>query len=313
MKKETFIVDKFHLPLEKPTNATYISYSQYSNYQKCPRSWKLKYIDKIKESVPSIHAIFGTSMHNVIQNWLQVMFMETVKKSEELNFDSMLLQEIKNNYAKDVEKYQRHFSTKEELTEFYLDGLETLKYLRKKRKVYFDRQHQELIGTEIAILIQPDLSRPNVYLNGFLDIVFKDKKGSKFYILDLKTSTRGWKDWDKKDQTKTDQLLLYKIYFSRQYNIPIDQIDVQFIILKRKIDEDSMYPQRRVQTFNPSQGSISYNKTLKSFEAFINQCFLPDGSYNTEREYLAISKEGWNCKFCEFKDREDLCPKSNRL
>lgn len=311
--KASFIIDKFKLSPEKPENSIYVSYSQYAAYQKCPLSWKLKYIDKIKKSEPSIHAIFGTSMHNVIQYWLQVLFTETVKKSNDLDFESMLITEMKQNYASEVERFESHFSTKEELTEFYLDGISILNYLRKKRTIYFDKKHQELVGTEIPLSISPIPEIPNVLLIGFLDIVFKDKNGPKFYILDLKTSTRGWKDWDKKDQTKIDQLLLYKIYFSKQFNIPIENIDVEFIILKRKIDEDSLYPQRRIQIFKPSQGSISYNKTLRNFEQFINSCFLPDGTYNDARHYLPISNNGWNCKFCDFKDREDLCPKKDRV
>lgn len=312
--KVTNIQDKFNQKLEKPENCKFISYSQYSTFQKCEHQWKLKYIDKIKTQEPSIHMIFGTSMHTVIQSWLHVLFNKTVKESEAMDFDKMLLDELKKNYGGDVKKHGKQFSTKEQLTEFYLDGLETLKYLRKKRTKYFDRRNQELVGTEIEIQICPIPEKPNVILTGFLDLVIKDKKGSKFYIGDFKTSTKGWNQWDKKDQTKIDQLLIYKVYFSRQYNIPIDEIEVEFIILKRKIDLDSAYPQRRVQTFKPSQGKPSYNSTLKSFESFINSCFLPNGEYNTLFPFQAkTGKNGFNCRFCEYNLREDLCPRNKRI
>jgi hypothetical protein len=311
--KATYILEKFDQKREKPENCKFISYSQYSTFQKCQHLWKLKYIDKIKEQEPSIHMTFGTSMHNIVQHWLQVLFTKTVKESEAIDFDKLLMEELKKNYAEDVKKHGKHFSTKEQLSEFYLDGLETLKYLRKKRTKYFDRRNQELVGTEVPILIAPIPEKPNVVLMGFLDIVLKDKKGSKFYIPDLKTSTKGWNQWDKKDQTKIDQLLIYKIYFAQQYNIPIEEIEVEYMILKRKIDLDSMYPQKRVQTFNPSQGKVSLNKTLKSFESFINSCFLPDGSYNTLFPYQAIAgKNEFNCRFCEFKNDEKRCDPRDR-
>lgn len=311
--KATYILEKFDQKLEKPENCKFVSFSQYSTFQKCPKSWELKYIHKIKEQEPSIHMTFGTSMHNIIQHWLQIMFLKTVKESEALDFDQLLLDELKKNYAEDVKKHGKHFSTKEQLTEFFLDGLETLKWLRKRRTRYFDRRNQELVGTEVPILIAPSPDKPNVILTGFLDLVLKDKKGPKFYIGDFKTSTKGWNQWDKKDQTKIDQLLIYKIYFSQQYKIPIDDIEVEFMILKRKIDLDSLYPQKRVQTFNPSQGKVSYNRTLKSFESFINSCFLPDGSYNTFFPYQAIAgKNDFNCRFCEFKNRDELCDPRNR-
>lgn len=313
--KPTFVHEKFtQKPIDKPENAIYISYTQFSTFQKCALRWKLKYIDKIKDDKPSIHTVFGNAMHNVIQHYYQTLFNETVKKADSLEFDKLLLHEIKEQYKQEIEKFGSHFSTKEQLIEFYLDGLQTLNYLKKKRKSYVDKKNWVLVGTELPILIPGIESKPNVLLMGFLDVVFKEKKGNKFFIHDLKTSTKGWSKWDKDDQTKIDQLLLYKIYFSKQYNIPIDDVEVEFIILKRKIDEDSMWPQRRIQTFKPTQGSVSYKRTLKTFETFINTCFTETGNYNSEFQYEAKSgKNGFNCRFCEFNEREDLCPKQNRL
>lgn len=314
-KKETFVQAKFQKQdFQKPDNCKFISYSQYSTYRKCPQQWKLKYVDKIKEPEPSIHAVFGTSMHNVVQSWLQVMFNDTVKASEAMDFDVLLLQELKKNYAADAEKYGKNFSTKEELAEFYIDGVSTLKWLRKKRKAYFSTKTQELVGVELPLLVAPLDSHPSVVLNGFIDVVIKDKKTPKFYIPDLKTSNRGWGDWDKKNEVKVDQLILYKIYFAKQYGVSTDVIDVEYMILKRKIDEDSLYPQRRVQLFKPAQGSITMRKTVKNFEEFITSCFLPNGDFNPMMKFEARSgKNNFNCRFCEFREREDLCPKQNRI
>lgn len=315
MNKESFVIKEFDLKLTKPENAKFISYSQYSTFKKCPKQWELKYIHKLKDSVPSIHMTFGTSMHNVVQYWLQILFSGRggVKASNELNFEKLLLDELKLNYASDVEKYGKHFSNKEELTEFFLDGLETLEFLRKRRTRYFDLKNQILVGTELPLMIKPNPDKENLYFNAYLDIVLKHKTEPKFYIPDLKTSTKGWNQWDKKDEVKIGQLLLYKKFLSEQYGIPIDDIEVEFMILKRKIDSDSMYPQKRVQIFSPSQGKISMSKALKSFQEFIDYCFLPNGEYNELAKYVAISgRNGFNCRYCEFNNKEDLCPKSKR-
>ena len=50
-----------------------ISYSQISLYNECPLHWKLRYVDKLYISESSIHLIFGTAMHEVLQTWLEVM------------------------------------------------------------------------------------------------------------------------------------------------------------------------------------------------------------------------------------------------
>lgn len=314
MNKESFVSEKFNLDLKRPEGCKTVSYSQYSTWAKCPMQWKIKYIDKVKEYTPSIHTIFGTAMHNVIQQWLQVLFNETVKKSNEMDFNLMLMNEMKSEYSNEIKKFGKSFLTKEELSEFYLDGIEILNYLRKKRKLYFDRTNHELVATEMPLIVCPDPTKPNLIFEAYLDIVLKEKNGTKFFIPDLKTSTRGWNKWDKEDEIKINQLKLYKNFLSKQYNIPIDQIEVEYVILKRKIDLDSMYPQRRVQVFKPSQGSISMNKAMKSFEQFLNECFLETGDYNLANSFKTnTGKNNSNCRFCEFKNREDLCPKLNRI
>jgi hypothetical protein len=57
-----------------------------------------------------------------------------------------------------------------------------------------------------------------------------------FKIIDIKTSTKGWNKWNKKDESKQFQLILYKNFFSKQFGIPKENIDINFIILKRKIN-----------------------------------------------------------------------------
>jgi hypothetical protein len=91
--------------------------------------------------------------------------------------------------------------------------------------------------------------------------------------IDFKTSTRGWNEDAKKDEGKQFQLIFYKNFFSKQYNVPEDNIDVEFIILKRKIWEESEYPQSRVQEFAPPSGKIKMKKALTAINNFIEQCF----------------------------------------
>jgi hypothetical protein len=40
---------------------------------------------------------------------------------------------------------------------------------------------------------------------------------NRFKIIDIKTSTKGWDDKTKKDETKQMQLILYKKFFSQQF------------------------------------------------------------------------------------------------
>ena len=65
----------------------YVSYSQYSMYYKCPRSWKLAYIDNLRKKESNIHLVFGTSMHEVIQDWLTVLYEESGAKADQINLE----------------------------------------------------------------------------------------------------------------------------------------------------------------------------------------------------------------------------------
>lgn len=310
MIKTSYVNPKFDLKLEKPKNANLVSFSQFSQFSKCPLSWKLSNVDKLHKKESSINTIFGDSMHSVIQQWIQVMYTQTIKASNEMDLRFMLLSEMKANYALAVESMGTNFATKEELTEFYMDGAETLMWLKRRRTHYFDPRNEILIGTEVPLTVQVD----GVWFVAYLDLVRQIKVSKKILIDDFKTSEKGWNDWAKSDDIKTSQLILYKQFYSQQYRVPIDDIEVEYIILKRKINEDAMFPEKRIQRFKPTQGKITRSRVSKNFDDFIKSCFLPDGSFNLVHQYVANSgNNGRNCKFCEYINRSDLCPPGDRI
>ena len=116
----------------------------------------------------------------------------------------------------------------------------------------------------------------------------------------------GWNKWAKADKNKSNQLLLYKQFYSKQFNFPIDKIDVEFFIVKRKLYENLDFPQRRIQTFVPASGTPSINKVNTALKEFIEECFTDDGKHNEQHIYKKIVSTK-NCKYCEFKDKPELC------
>jgi hypothetical protein len=108
-------------------------------------------------------------------------------------------------------------------------------------------------------------------------------------------------------------LVLYKKFFSEQYGWPIDKIQVRYFIVKRKLWEEAMFAQKRVQEFVPAHGSRTMRNISTSFEEFISKSFNEDGSYNTEGEFPAIAgKNSKNCKYCPFK-KSELCNRKERI
>ena len=278
-----------------------ISYSQLSMFSECPQRWKLNYIDKVTESEPSIHLLFGTAMHEVIQTWLEVMYHDSVKNANKLNLEQRLHDKMMELFKQGKEEYGKNPCTLEEMREFFQDGVDILDFLKKRRADYFSKRGYKLIGCEVPIDV--DLKK-NVNIVGYLDLVILDEFHNTIKIYDIKTSTRGWNKWMKKDENKTQQLLLYKQFYSKQYNHPIDKIDVEYFIVKRKLYEKAKFPQKRVQKFIPASGTVSMNKVAKKLTKFINEAFNEDGTHTKNELPPTPSKKA--CKWCEFK-KTDYC------
>ena len=51
-----------------------VSFSQYAMWSGCPQQYKLSYIDELAQSGGSIHTIFGTAMHETLQEYLDKCF-----------------------------------------------------------------------------------------------------------------------------------------------------------------------------------------------------------------------------------------------
>lgn len=285
-----------------------ISYSQYTSYANCPRKWKLDYIDGLNTYQQTIHTVFGTSIHRTLQNYLDTVYNKSVKEADCIDLNAYLKDCLVEEYGNAVKKNNNvHFSTAQELGEFYEDGVAIVQYFRKNRRGYFSTKNTKLVGIEIALNLP---LTDHISFKGFLDIVMHHEPTDTYHILDFKTSTQGWNKHQKADKTKTAQLVLYKDFYAKQLGIDPEQIQVEYIILRRKINENLEFKPKRIQTFSPASGKPTRNKINKALMEFVHHAFTPDGDYNREAHYPAISSSG--CKYCPYNNEEALCPKKNR-
>ena len=267
-------------------------------YNDCPLRWKLNYVDRLKISESNIHLIFGTSMHEVLQHYLRVMYGATAKKADEIDLNTMLRDKLIEQFKLAEKKDGKAPCTKEQLMEFFDDGANIIDFFKKKRGEYFSKRDWELIGCEIPIEV--DLKN-NIKIIGYLDVVMKHVPTNLIKIIDIKTSTMGWNKWMKKDENKTQQLLLYKQFYSKQYNHPIENIEVEYFIVKRKLYENLDFPQKRVQKFSPASGTVSMNKVNTKLIKFIGEAFTEDGE---KKDDMVATPSKKACKWCEFKNTE---------
>jgi len=239
---------------QSPKTNKHISYSQLSSFATCEKQWYLTYVRKLAPYQPSIHAVFGTAMHETIQSWLDVLYNDKVKTANEMDLDALLYENMIKAYkGQKAQNGHEHFTNQEEMNMFYLDGKHILNFLKKKRGAYFTTKGVYLAGIET--LLYQEL-RPGVLFKGLVDLVFYDERVDEWSIMDIKTSTSGWNKFAKNDDKRKSQILLYKEFFSRQFNIPIEKINVEYFILKRKVPKDAEFAsmQKRVQEFKPADG-----------------------------------------------------------
>jgi|TARA_B100001778_G_scaffold292079_1_gene262486 hypothetical protein len=270
-----------------------ISYSQISMFKQCPRKWKLHYKDKISQRDTSIYLVFGIAIHEVIQEYLTVYYEVSKVKANEIDLEEKFQQVFIEAYQKQYKQNNNsHFSDAVQMREFFEDGIEILKFFKKKVSGYFSKRGTYLVGIELPVINVPNRMFNNILFKGMLDIVLYNETLDEFTIIDIKTSTRGWHDKMKKNEDKQFQLILYKQYFSELYNIPLDKIDVKFFIVKRKLYENSDWAQTRIQEFSPPSGKIKLGRANRYVNDFMSQVFDSQGNIK-EQNYPCT------CKYCE--------------
>jgi hypothetical protein len=283
-----------------------VSFSQYSMWSSCPHQYKLNYIDKLGESSSNVHTIFGSAMHETIQHYLSVMYGVSKKQADEINLDKLLLERMRENYKGEVEKMSEGTPcTQEQLEEFYGDGRRILQWLNKHMHKFYSKSGYELVGIEIPLNAT---IKTGVHFIGFIDIVLRDLAENSIIIIDLKTSTMGWNQYQKADKMKNSQILLYKKYYSELFNIPLQKIKVEYQILRRKLPEDSAFPVPHVSKHVPAHGAPSVTKVYDEFMAFINAVFDDEGKFRDIEFPKVPGAAKKNCKFCEFGNR-GICDK----
>ena len=272
-----------------------ISYSQFAKWDKCPYTWKLDYVDKQTTFYGNIYTLFGTALHETIQAYLVCYYERTIKEADNLPLKDILQYRMEENYKISKEQHGDDFEVKlEEMKEFFQDGNNIIDEFLKRKNSYFPKKNTEMLGIEVGL----NYNLPNnLNFVGYMDVVLHNKVTGRVKIIDIKTATMGWNKYMKADKNKTNQLLLYKQFFSKEREIPIDKIDIEYLILKRKLYENIAYPQKRIQVFSPASGKPSINRVITRLQEFMEECYDEDGNI-IDNDYQKCEKHK-KCRLCK--------------
>mgnify|MGYP001365876337 FL=1 len=281
---------------QRPSKYKHISYSSLSTYNKCPKLWELMYLRNEVPFTQNIYTCFGTAMHETIQEWLTVMYHDKVKAANDMNKHQLLYSNMIKAYRQGkAQNGHEHFSNQDELTKFWIDGKHILDFLEKKRGGYFSTRSMMLAGVE-TLLYQE--IKPGVAFKGLVDLVFYHPNTDRWTIMDIKTSTSGWRDAQKKNPNLTAQVILYREFFAKQFNIDKDKIEVEFFIVKRRIPAEAEFAsmQKRVQEFRPNAGPRKTKQVITSMNKFIDEVIDKNGEY-IDKDYKCTNPFG-KCEHC---------------
>ena len=283
-----------------------VSYSQYSIWRNCQYQWYLNYTQGNYIFNPTIHTVFGTAIHETLQTYIDRIFSVSNADADREDWLAFFKNAFTQEYQNQLKNNKnQHFSSPDEMREFFEDGIEIIKAFIKDKVKWFGVKGWKLIGIETPI-IYPLEGKTNLYMKGFIDLIMYNEESDEYFVYDFKTSTRGWGDKEKKDETKSQQIILYKKFFSDLYKVDLDKIEVEFIILKRKVFKSKDFVIPRISGFKPSAGKIKMKKTLDLFNVFLTECFTNDGNYIYDKEYPM--NVGTSCKWCAFSTN-GMCDK----
>jgi RecB family exonuclease len=274
-----------------------ISYSQLSMFTECPKKWSLQYREGHKQFTSTIHTVFGSALHEVLQHYLDVMYEKSGAEADRINTYDMFEEKLREEYTTQYKKNKnQHFSNPQELRQFFDEGIEIIRDFSKNKSKYFSKRGWWLVGCEVPIQVIPNLLKPNVVYNGFLDVVMYHEPTDTFKIIDIKTSRQGWNNKVKKDELKQFQLILYKKFFSELFGVDPKKIEIEYFIVKRQLYEHEDFVIKRIQTFSPPSGKIKQKRAGDVLQTFIIEAFTKEGYKEVEHQ----PKENNNCKWCPF-------------
>lgn len=281
-----------------PTGKEHVSFSEMFDWIECSWKHKLKHIEKLSDSGPSIHTEYGQVIHDAMEEYIMQPMddRKPLEPSKYVNQFVELLKPIKEAQSKkvvDSNQDEEEVAALTKLLEEESEFIEAIPKILEQAPKWLDKQFP---GWE-PVFAEYQINEPynGARFKGFIDAVIKVPTETpgvyRYKIIDYKTTGSGWYPSQKKDFNKQLQLILYKYFFCKIQNIDYDDVECSFVLLKRTPDKEGVLCEEIVVPSN----SKHIDKAMGLLTNFVNQI----------RQKLATkNKSPYNCRFCAFKHTE---------
>ncbi|MCK9596141.1 PD-(D/E)XK nuclease family protein [Candidatus Pacearchaeota archaeon] len=240
----------------------HISFSAINQWNKCPYSYKIVYVDKVKEFNHSEFTAFGSSMHYVIEN--------------------LLLNEKFDKHNEFKKKFEQEIMCLKKCDEKLINTLREQSVLLLEEAVPAIKNRFgdfEVISTEKRI--EYSLNEQMNFL-GYIDLIIKI--GDEYKIIDWKTTSWGWDARKKSDKLTGYQLAFYKYFLLEELKIDPKKVETYFILLKRTAKKD------RIEFVKITSGQKKINNALE---------LMNKALFSLQNNFYVKNK--LNCDKCDFK------------
>jgi hypothetical protein len=253
------------------TKLRHLSFSAIKDASECPYRFKLGNIDKIRLRKQSIDTIFGTLLHNCIQDYLfQNIDIEVVKKK---------FIRIWKRFCK---LYVKHLNW-QKISQFLFAGVNIIKHVPAAFEGY------TAIAVEEKLEIPIGEKHEHVNFKGYVDLVLKNKD-DKLLIADLKTAKSAYMFGKYLDAMKRNQLRYYRHFYAKKHNLKAEDIDTCFIVLEK--DPASKAP---IQFLNEKVTTRTTNNSLKIIDNLIES--VKKEEFPKNKESCWNEKGGFGCNY----------------
>ena len=210
----------------------HISYSEWRNWHICPHYHKLTYIDKIAQFEGNIYTAFGKAIHTVCEF--------TLTSPEKYRNAGAIESLVKEQFLKELkalpEAAQHDAKANFKLKEWLVNGLDIIPDLYRCLTEKFGKlgEDWEVLKAEEHLYVPiTEFTEAEKNFKGFIDLVVYSKKDEKVHLIDWKTCSWGWRREKKSDKIMAYQLVFYKHFYARKYEVDPKDVDCHFVLLKR--------------------------------------------------------------------------------
>jgi len=270
------------------TGKNHVSFSEVQMHQECGWKHYLTHILKLSVFDGNQFTEFGNAIHGGIGTYLL----------NKQYFSYNHYETIENSCKDLTERFDR-VKFEDEQKEW--EG--SLRKILTETPEWFNKVFPDwkIVGVEIKLFEKID-NKLNKFFKGYIDTVLvmpkPPRKGSKktepteilYWILDFKSCDYGWGAQKRRDPLKRLQLVLYKHYFCKKFNVDLKQVKCGFVLCKR----------------NPGKNKES----LELFEISVGEKTIENGLNIVDKTISLIEKKLYkknrnSCTYCDFKNTKN--------